>query len=157
MISAQFRSELDPVALYAAVVSTATAIFGVVQYLRSGPRLTGHATGNMKFQPDPSGGTYISATISNRGTRRTTITMVGFSGYPNRWAKIRRKPNHTSIIPRPLHATLPEVLEPGGYLIASAAQDPELVALSKKSLLYFCAHYTDHNRPLELRVQPING
>jgi hypothetical protein len=65
------------VAVYAAIVSTLAVVVGFVQWMRTGPRLTGHASGNMKVHPDPHNGTYISATIYNRGTRRTTLTPVG--------------------------------------------------------------------------------
>jgi hypothetical protein len=43
MISFQFKPELDPVAVYAAVVSTLTAALGLIQWWRSGPRLTPRA------------------------------------------------------------------------------------------------------------------
>ena len=40
MIAFQFKSDLDPIAVYAAVVSTSSFIFAFVQWYRSGPRLT---------------------------------------------------------------------------------------------------------------------
>jgi hypothetical protein len=43
--------ESRSVAVYAAIVSTFTVVAGFIQWMRSGPRLTGHASGNMKCFP----------------------------------------------------------------------------------------------------------
>ena len=155
MIEFRFRTELDPVAVYAAVVSTAVFIFALVQWWRTGPRLVGHASANMKFHPDNSDGTYVSMTVYNRGTRRTKITSLGLATYSSRWARIRRKANWKAFIPNLLHTQLPVLLEPGDYVIASMVQNAEIVEKSKKELLVIEVYYTDHSHPFELRLQPI--
>src|SRR4051812_13022935 len=138
MIFFQFRSELDPVAVYAAVVSTLTAALGLFQLLRSGPRLTGNASGDMKLYPDPSNGLYVNATINNRGTRRTTLTSVGYRTYSSQWDKFRGKTKQNFFIPTPLHVTLPKIIDAGETVVIGANQTSELFDLSKTSLLFFC-------------------
>jgi hypothetical protein len=155
MIEFQFKTELDPVAVYAAIVSTSAVVFAVIQALRSGPRLVGHASGNMKIYPDPIDGTYLSATIYNRGTRRTKVTTLGLATYPSRWARIRKKSDWKAFIPSPLHVTLPALLEPGDYIIAGMIQNTEIIEKSKHGLLFVEAYYTDGKHPLEIRIKPI--
>lgn len=155
MIAFQFKTDLDPIAVYAAVVSTSGVIFSFLQWLRSGPRLAGHAAGNMKVMPDPTNRTYVNVTIYNRGTRRTKITTIGLKTYPSRWARLRRKADWAAVIPQPLHATLPALLEPGDYIIAGMPQEKEIIEKSRKSILVIEAYYTDHERPFEMRVAPI--
>jgi hypothetical protein len=155
VIAFQFKTDLDPIAVYAAIVSTSGFIFAFVQWLRTGPRLAGHAAGNMKIMPDPTNRTYLNMTIYNRGTRRTKITTICLKTYPSRWARLRRKADWAAVIPLPLHVTLPALLEPGDYLIAGTPQEQELVEKSRKSTLVVEAYYTDHERPFEMTVAPI--
>lgn len=157
MLAFQFKSDLDPIAVYAAVVSTSGVVFSFVQWFRTGPRLTGGAAANMKVMPDPTERTYLNVTIYNRGTRRTKVTTIALKTYPSRWAKIRRKADWAAVIPLPLHVTLPALLEPGDYLIAGMPQENEIVEKSRKSILVVEAYYTDHERPLEMRVPPIKN
>jgi hypothetical protein len=152
MISFQFRTDLDPIAVYGAVVSTLGIAFSFVQWFRTGPRLTGHASGDMKLFPDESGRTYINMTVYNRGTRRTKITTIGLKTYPSRWARLRRKAEWAAVIPNPLHVQLPALLEPGDYIIAGMPQEKEMVDRSRRSILMAEIYYTDHARPLELRL-----
>lgn len=155
MIVFQFKSDLDPIAVYAAVVSTSGVVFSFIQWLRTGPRLAGSAATNMKMMPDPTGRTYLNVTIYNRGTRRTKVTTIALKTYPSRWAKIRRKADWAAVIPLPLYVTLP--VEPGDYLIAGMPQEDEIVEKSRKSILTVEAYYTDHERPFEMRVSPIEA
>lgn len=156
MIAFQFKTELDPVSVYAAVVSTAAIVFAFIQWWRTGPRMQGHASDNMKFHPDPTKATYLSATVYNRGTRRTKVTTIGLATYPSLWATIRGKANWKAFVPSPLHVQLPTLLEPGDYIIAAINQDSDLIEKSRNGRLYVEIYYTDGKRPLNLRVSPIN-
>ena len=154
MIAFQFKSDLDPIAVYAAVVSTSSFIFAFVQWYRSGPRLTGHSSSNMKVMPDESGRTYVNFTVYNRGTRRTMVTGIGLRTYPSALARFRRKADWAAVVPNPLHVQLPKVLEPGDYFIAGMPQNDELVQRSG-GRLFAEIYFTDSEKPLELSIPTI--
>ena len=77
-ITLNIVGEIDPVAIYAALVATTILIWDVVKWLRSGSRLKVRASPNMIFfnDPDPRrhGKTYIYVTVINVGFSPTTIT-----------------------------------------------------------------------------------
>jgi hypothetical protein len=155
VITFQFKSDLDPIAVYAAIVSTSSVLFAFVQWWRSGPRLTGKARGNMKLAPDDTGRTYINFSVYNRGTRRTKVTMIGLRTYPSWYAKIRGRPDWAAVLPKPLHVQLPATLEPGDYIVAVMPQDEEMVSKSQ-GMLFAEIYYTDHEKPFEMRIKPIS-
>ena len=158
MLSFQFKTELDPISLYAAIVSTSTAIFAVVQWWKTGPRIEGHVAGDVLIIPDDDddANRYLSCTIYNRGSRRTTVSMVKVTSYRNKWTKLLRRPLLTGIIPNPRWATLPKVLEPGDYIIVGTLQDEQIISRSRNELFYMSVHYSDATKPILLRVKPIN-
>jgi hypothetical protein len=155
MFAFQFRTELDPVAVVAVVIATAAFILTFYQWWRSGPRLVGKASPNMRMAPDPKKGIYLHANVSNRGSRRTIVTGIGFVSFPSIFQWLRNKPTEAFVIPSPLHVTLPRVLEPGDYFFAGIDQTASIVERSKKTRMYFEIYFSDRERPLRLRVKPI--
>ena len=112
--------EIDPVAIYAALVATAILIWDVVKWLRSGPRLKVRASSNMIVlnDPDPSrhGKTFISVVVTNMGHSPTTITNLGLVLFRNRWDQLRRNPDKQFVVTGPeaaQHLPLPHVLNVG--------------------------------------------
>ena len=154
-MSFQFTTDLDPIAVYAAIVATAALLLCLVQWHRSGARLTGHAIGNMRVHPDPSNRTYINLTVYNRGSRKTTVTGLAISAYRSWWASIIGRRSELFAIQRPLYVDLPLSIEAGHYFTAGIPQTDDLAHHSRDLRLYVELTYVDSDRPLRLRIKPI--
>ena len=154
-MSFQFTTDLDPIAVYAAIVATAALLLCLIQWHRSGARLTGHAIGNMRLHPDPTNRTYINLTVYNRGSRKTTVTGLAISAYRSRWASIIGRRSELFAIQRPLHVDLPLSIEAGHYFTAGIPQTDDLVHHSRDLRLYVELTYVDSDKPLRLRIKPI--
>ena len=154
-MSFHFTSGLDPIAVYAAIVATTALLICLIQWYRSGPRLSGQAIGNMKVHPDPSNRTYINLTVYNRGSRRTTVTALAVSAYRSWWATITRQRSALFAIQRPLQIDLPLSIEAGHYFTAGIPQTDDLIQRSRELRLYIELSYVDADNPLRIRVKPI--
>ena len=150
-----FKTEIDPVAVYAAVVATVAMAHTIYQALRTGPRLSGSTSANMKLIPSIDDATYISINVSNKGSRRTTVTTLAVMAYPSLLAKWRNRADQTFIIPNPLQVSPPKALEPGDYFIAMSHQTSEMVKLSNTRRVYIHVYYVDGRKPLRIRLRPI--
>ena len=154
-MSFQFTTDLDPIAVYAAIVATAALLLCLIQWYRSGARLTGHAIGNMRLHPDPTNRTYINLTVYNRGSRKTTVTGLAISAYRSWWATITRQRSELFAIQRPLHVDLPLSIEAGHYFTAGIPQADDLIQRSRELRLYIELSYVDSDNPLRFRIKPI--
>jgi hypothetical protein len=93
-----FAAKIDPIAIYAAVLSTIVFIWNVFVWWGTGPLLKVSASSNMKmFGPGArDNSSYLLANVGNVGTQQTTIThVIGFA-YRNRWDRVRNKPAEAS-------------------------------------------------------------
>jgi hypothetical protein len=130
---------IDPVAIYAATVSTCVLIWQIFVWLRTGPKLKVSASANMKtfggFQQDDNA--YVLIKVRNVGTQQTTIThVVGFS-YRSRWAHLRRKPSGTFVVNHSVAAyPIPYVLGAGQTFMSMIVQDQSVEKQSRETLLF---------------------
>ena len=147
-----FAAKIDPIAIYAAVLSTIVFIWNVFVWWRTGPRLKVSASSNMKmFGPGArDNSTYIVANVSNVGTQQTTIThVIGFA-YRNRWDRIRNKPAEAFVVNDAMPAyPIPYVL--------MALQTEKVEKLSRNGLLYVGIIHSFRHLPLLARVHPIKS
>ena len=158
-ITLNIVGEIDPVAIYAALVATTILIWDVVKWLRSGPRIKVRANSNMKIlnDPDPSrhGKTYIFVIVANVGFSPTTITNFGGSHFRNRWDQLRRKPDKQFYITSPevaQHLPLPHVLKVGEEWSGMIDQTPEFDQMAKNGLLYADVYQSVKSRPVSVRI-----
>ena len=156
-ITLNIVGEIDPVAIYAALVATTILIWDVVKWLRSGPRLKTRANSGMQILNDPQrhGKTYISVKAANVGSSPTTITNLALAYYKNSWDRLRRKPanNFVAISPEitPAHA-LPHILQVGEEWTGLIEQDAKLAEMAKNGLLYADIHHAVGDRPARSRI-----
>ena len=98
----ELPGKIDLVAIYAALVATSLLIWNVFTWLRSGPRLTGTVSVNMRYFPpiDSANSSYLMIYVINSGNADTTITHVVLFGYKNPFARYFRskKPAKTAIV-----------------------------------------------------------
>ena len=147
MMSFQFTTGLDPIAVYAAVVATVALLLCLIQWYRGGPRLHGHAIGNMKVHPDPTNRSYINLTVYNRGSRKTTVTALAISAYRSWWTAITGQRSELFAIHRPLHIDLPLAIEAGDYFSGGIPQTDDLIQHSRDLRLYIEVSYVDAENP----------
>ena len=145
------------IAVYAAVVATAVAIWDVVKWKMQGPRLEVVAQSGIRLygagQADDRD--YIVLRVTNRGDRPTTLTNMGYLCYRNdfaaRWS--RNSSTFAAIVPNPSDAQpLPFVLAPGVQWVGMGIQDGEISRMARSGCL-MCALYHSHtNTPVVRRV-----
>ena len=158
-ITLNIVGEIDPVAIYAALVATTILIWDVVKWLRSGSRVKVRASPNMIFfnDPDPrrDGKTYIYVTISNVGSSPTTITNFCGEHFRNRWDQLRKKPDKLFVVTVPQaaqHLPLPHVLKVGEEWSGIIEQTPEIDQWAKNGLLYAAIYQSVKSRPVSVRI-----
>ena len=149
----------NPVAIYAAALSTCVAIWNFYQWWVKGPKLTGYLSPNMSvlggFVPDEK--SYVVLTVINRGDATTTITNLGLLGYSSWLNYLRGKPAKAGVI-QPggsLSSPVPSQLAPGHEFKGFAIQDSDLVEWSKAQLLFMCVWHSMSNKPFRVRIDPV--
>src|SRR5713101_1444928 len=93
-------AEVNPVAIYAAVVSTATAAWQVYTYFRDGARLRLTTGGNRVLAGEgyDISKNFIVVNAVNVGNRATTIQVIGMYAYDNWWKRFRRRSTNAYVI-----------------------------------------------------------
>jgi hypothetical protein len=154
-----WATDLNPVLLYSAIVSTAVAGWSVYTYLRDGPRLRISVGGNRRLVGegylDPK--TYLMYEVVNTGTATTTINGLGLFVYDNWWQKFRQKSAAAYVITLAPASTqnLPFVLEPGHRFMGVSFQTPEIVKHTREQIVYVTVWHTMAKRPILMRVAPV--
>ena len=145
------------IAVYAAVVATAVAVWDVIKWKMQGPNLEVEVQSRMKLYGGavPDDREFIVMRVTNRGDRPTTITNMGYLLYRDdfvaRWS--RSSSTFAAIVPAPSEAQpLPFVLAPGVQWVGMGEQDAELAHMARSGCL-MCAVYHSHtNRPIMRQV-----
>ncbi len=131
-IDIRLFSDLDPIALYAALVATSVLIWDIVKWVRRGPQLKGKASSHMLFIGgyDDTDKLFVAINVTNVGSQPTTIRTVGLLGYSNRWSWFRNKPDKAAVISHDSPSyPLPYVLNVGGEF--SSYCDQEALAVCR--------------------------
>ena len=156
--SLKFIGEIDLIAIYAAILSTAIFIWELIRWYRRGPRLEGYSTSNMIIV----GGAYedknhyIRCNIYNRGNEATTINNVGIIGYKNKKNKKRNNPSFQGVVPQDNSAySMPYRIEIGGEFSAMCKQNDELIKKSNELDLYYAIYHSFSDEPKLIRIHPI--
>jgi len=147
---------MDPVAIYAAVVSTIVLLCdGVKWYSDQQAKLdvylsTGMVGYNLPQYRDQS---MMLLRATNRSNRATTITHMTMQRYESWWAYVRRKAKDSWIVhdaqaPQPL----PFVLEPGKIWSGIAIQSDDVVDMAK-GYLYVELIHALAKKPIRCRVE----
>jgi hypothetical protein len=105
--------------------------------------------------------TYISLTVTNRGSAPTTITHMILYHYPTWYARylpnritgrLKNQRPRTLIVPNPSPSNaggqLPHMLEPGRYWLGVAKHTPELSGWIDTKALYVGVHGSHRDKPI---------
>jgi hypothetical protein len=159
-VTLTFADKIDPIAIYAATVSTTVLIWNIFIWFRTGPRLKVSASANMKTfgQGVRDDTTYIVANVRNVGTQQTTITHVVMFAYRNRWDRFRKRASETFVVNHAVLAyPIPYVLEAGKTFMSMIVQNETAEKLSHSRLLYVGIVHAFRDRPVLARVRPIKS
>jgi hypothetical protein len=78
MLSFQFKNEVDPIAIFALIVSLSSLAWNIVQWRLNGVRFRIVAVGDLLTFPDDGLGRKISIRVSNTGGRKLQISNFSF-------------------------------------------------------------------------------
>jgi hypothetical protein len=159
-VTLTFADKIDPIAIYAALVSTTVLIWNIFVWFRNGPRLRVSVSTNMgtfgRGIRDDS--TYIVVNVRNVGTQQTTITHVVMFAYRNWWDRFRKKTSEEALIlDNAVPACpIPYMLQAGQTFMSMGLQTEVLEKRSRDRLLYAGVIHSFCDRPVLARVRPIN-
>jgi len=151
----------DPIAIYAAVVSTVVFGWDIVKWRRQERlRLVGHASANVIVGP-PFGANifYISLQVDNRGHIPCQISSVIMWVYENRFDVLRKKTCAAFVVIDTktdwTGQKLPYRLGPGDTYRGLCEQTTELERLSREKLLYIGVAHSMAKRPFMVRLKAV--
>lgn len=147
------------IALYGAALSTLVAGWNIYLWFSSGPNLKGIASSNMEILGTGlvDKNIYISFLVSNRGNADTTITHVGFQLFEGWLNYIRRKAAQTGLVTHPtIGDVVPKRLAPGGEFRGFMLQNNDFEEWSHLYRFYVCVWHSMSDKPLRIRLGPIN-
>lgn len=156
--SINLADKLDPLALYAALLSTVIFVWEIIKWVRQGPRLKGRANSGMKtfgmgYSDDK---TYVVLNVTNVGTEKTTITHVAIYGFKRWWSWLRTRPDKAGVVKHSIAAyPIPYVLNVGEKFMSMCHQDDELEQWSRDYWLYAVIVHSFSDKPLLMRIKPI--
>ena len=148
------------VAWWGAVLSTIVFCWDIYKWRSAGARFRISASSNMMMIgggiPDRDDRHFVVLTVSNIGSKKTTIThMVGFH-YANRWQRLRKKPSTNFVVSAPSDGQpIPYGLEPGARWMGMMDQGDKVIKMSRKGLLFVGIYHSIAETPLLVQVLPI--
>jgi hypothetical protein len=155
---------VDPLALYGAVVATGVALWDAYKWWRSEHvRLSGFTSSNMKtfgggVDLETERNTYTMLRVQNRGSVPCVVQLVVLRQYANFFDQyVRRKIaaeafiNHSGTF----GPTLPHRLEKGDEFSSGVLQNEEFEKMSREGRLYLGISHTMAGKPFYVRVKPI--
>jgi hypothetical protein len=140
---------IDPIATYAAVLSTFIAVWEWLKW-RSKHEIQLTCTPNMLFISAPDENKYIVAKVTNKGETQTTITH--FLGYywPSKWHRLFKRRKESFII----HAlNVPVIVQPGEQWMGQAIQNAEIEKKATEGILYIGVIHSMGKKEVMRRVK----
>jgi hypothetical protein len=135
-------------AWWGATTATLVFLWDIYKWRQGGARIRLTVSPNMQHMGvianwiDPNQ-TLVAVEAVNVGNKKTTVTHLFASYFPNRWARIRRKSTRTLFVGLPDgNQPLPFELDPGARWIGAMLQNQELEELSRSGLLYVGIHHS---------------
>jgi hypothetical protein len=140
---------IDPIAAYAAIVSTIIAVWEYLKW-RKKNEVSLTCTPNMEFFPSNDKKTFIIANVTNKGETQTTVTH--FMGYywESWWDRIFRKNRKAFIVNSP---DIPKVIQPGEQWMGQAHQDANIEKMAREGLLYMGISHSMNKKEVLRRVK----
>lgn len=140
---------IDPVAFYAALLSTAIAVWEYVKW-RGRNYLEVNCNANMLFLPSSDKKKYIVARATNKGQTATTITHLGLYYWENRFKRIFKRPSQIYMINTD---TVPKVINPGEQWMGQGEQTAEVEQMASEGLLYAIVFHSMGKKGILRRIK----
>lgn len=153
----KFGDTLDPVALYAAVVSTIVLLWEWFKWWRGEASFEVTANPNMFDlssdidQINP----LIAIEVRNTGKVPTTITHVVLMAYKSPVHRLFDKPAKKAIVNSGTAQRVPCEVQSGGRFLATGQQNDLVIGWSQHYALYAGVSHTLSRRPLLARIRPL--
>lgn len=153
----KFGDTLDPVAVYAAIVSTIVFVWEVFKWWRGEASFEVSVAPDMLDinEPEPRR-TFVAIEVRNTGNAATTITHVALLGYKSRLHRLFNKPTKNALVNSSTANRTPFELKPGGRFLATGEQNDLVVGWSQHYWLYGGVYHTMRKRPLLARIKPLS-
>jgi hypothetical protein len=149
-------NKIDPLAIYAALVSTMVFAWNIYVWWNSGPRLEVTALMNMLIiggTAEEESKTFLIVRATNVGSKKTTITNVIIMSYENAWKRLRRKPSFTAVFNNVGGSyPIPYVLDVG-HNFSSQADQNGLVEKIRDHYFYAGVAHSFSKKPVMVRVK----
>ena len=139
-------------AWWGAIVASIILIWDVYKWKTDGPKLNVFLSPNMKTFGDPSRDaiTWVAVTVTNVGSRPTTLKSTGMWYYKNRIDYWRHKVLFAAIFPNPNDRfPLPTVLKPGEEWVGLIPQERLYENIEDKSgCMTIWLSHSHSNKPI---------
>lgn len=153
----KFITNLDPIAVYAAVIATLVLFWDVFKWLSRGPKLKVDLLPNREiygasFQKleDKE---FVIIKIYNRGETTTQITNISLTLYKSKWKKFTNKPLKCFVIPKPeITQEIPYKLNSGDEWTGRIEQNADLEEMAKNGILICEIRHSFSDKPIEKRI-----
>jgi hypothetical protein len=154
------QHNLDPIALYAAIVATSVLIWDIIKWYRAGPVLKTSVMVPAEIisaAPKVDNNDYMVLTISNSGGASTTLTNLGVVYWPSLWKKMINKGAKNFFVANPDIGgggkNLPFELKVGAQWSGGAIYDAKLKDMANSGYLYFYLFHSFSKTPVKCRIK----
>jgi hypothetical protein len=157
VIDLHLKSEIDPIAFYAAIISTVALALAVWNAWRKGPRLVVKVTpdimiiGSVDSEHDEKD--LVAVEVINRGDAPTTIVALDVLEYSNPWNAFRRRSVKAYTIPNPQPSgyplNLPSILKPFEKWSGYIRSRPDLVPNWEDGHHYVAIRSSDRDKAIQ--------
>jgi hypothetical protein len=137
------------VALYAAVLSTAIAIWEYIKW-RNRHYLEVICNANMLFLPSTNKKKYIIAKVTNKGETPTTITHLVFYYWPNRLNRFLKRKRKSFVVNSD---QVPKMLNPGEQWFGQVEQNDDIEKMALEGLLYAVVIHSMSKKEILRRIR----
>lgn len=156
--SFHFADEIDPVAVYAAILSTVIFVLEIIKWLFGGEKFKGRSNSNMivigGYPKDDN--TYVYLSLNNVGSKKTTITNVGLYSFKGVQKLRKHKPSKAAVVNHSdAGYAIPFSFEPGGEFCSRCLQTKDVVEWSNADHLYWAIFHSLSDKPILIRIAPI--
>lgn len=148
---------IDPVAAYAAVVSTLVAVIQIYKWSIEGARLRSNVIGDAETFGAIKAATDLSIiTVTNVGDRTTTITHLALAYWPTWYNQAMNRKGRAFLVS--FHSEfpgqdLPYRLEVGTQWMGAARHNEEFKTLARSGRLYFHVYHSGAKKPHSARIR----
>ena len=140
---------IDIVALYAALLSTAIAVWEYIKWRgRNNVEVTCNA--NMLFFPSANKKKYVVVKATNKGETPTTITHLAMYFWKNRFDRLFKRERQSFMINSD---QVPKIVNPGEQWFGQIEQNDEIEKMAAEGLLYAVLIHSMGRKEI---IRPIN-